>query len=310
MPKEDVRVEYMDPMILKPHPVNEEVYRDAMPDQEFLDTVAEMGVVTPLVCLPNNVVLSGHRRMIAARMTGQATVPLVRADITDPDEQARFLVMMNRQRDKTNEQKCREYSILKPIEMEAAKLRRNEDGGGDGRKSRDIAAQAVGMDYRTAEKGIVVLEEIDLAESDEDHERADVLRLQLNKSISKAFKRIRREKDTLMDSVESVVPDRLRPVFELAREIKGIVNAIGKCRVRLEEMFEEDGGEHLPVTEILSDANNWSSALVSGRPFAVCPICKGSGCDQCEDLGWMHQAQWGSLPEAIRKPAIELEVAE
>ena len=104
----------------------------------------------------------------------------------DPTEILEALVISNEQRERTNEQKIREFGVLREIEEERAKQRMAEAGekSAPGRptekgvenfpqvteqgKSRDLAAYKVGFSGKTAEKGAEVVAAIDLLEAQGD----------------------------------------------------------------------------------------------------------------------------------------------
>ena len=50
-------------------------------------------------------------------------------DLGSPEEEIRYLVLNNKQRDKTNEQKAKEAKVLKEVESKLALERKSENGG-------------------------------------------------------------------------------------------------------------------------------------------------------------------------------------
>jgi len=146
---------YADPFEMTAHEVNQSIYRDA-PDEQFLESVKSLGILEPILGMRpvggehGIIVLSGHRRMNAARMLGIEKVPVILHDVDSEDEAVRILILSNRQRDKTNEQMAREYTLLKEVEERLADSRmlsgdESEDETG---KAKVIAAKSIGMDYR------------------------------------------------------------------------------------------------------------------------------------------------------------------
>ena len=111
---------FMDPFELQAHEFNQKIYRDA-PDDEFLESIKSLGVLEPVLAWDDNgksVVISGHRRMNAARMLKMKEVPVIMQDeVKDDNSAVRMLILSNRQRDKTNEQRAREYSMLLEVEQ-------------------------------------------------------------------------------------------------------------------------------------------------------------------------------------------------
>ena len=81
--------------VLTAHPGN--VRRDIRLDQEFLDSIAELGILTPLRITPAGGgayrVIEGHRRLAAAEQLGLAEVPYDLAAEREGDEAGQFLDM-------------------------------------------------------------------------------------------------------------------------------------------------------------------------------------------------------------------------
>ena len=81
--------------LLTAHPGN--VRRDIHLDQEFLDSIAELGILTPLRITPAGAgvyrVIEGHRRLAAAEKLGLTEVPYDLAAEREGDEAGQFLDM-------------------------------------------------------------------------------------------------------------------------------------------------------------------------------------------------------------------------
>jgi len=81
--------------LLTAHPGN--VRRDIHLDQEFLDSIAELGILTPLRITPDGGggyrVIEGHRRLAAAEKLGLTEVPCDLAAEREGDEAGQFLDM-------------------------------------------------------------------------------------------------------------------------------------------------------------------------------------------------------------------------
>lgn len=118
---------------LEPHPVNDTVYGDRMePDEGFLASIEEHGIIEPVVIDPQPdagedddraTIISGHRRVEAAKQLGLERVP-VRTNQFETDlERREHLIEFNRDRDKTFSQKMREAEELERIERERAQRR-------------------------------------------------------------------------------------------------------------------------------------------------------------------------------------------
>jgi len=157
-----ITIEYREPETLDPHPLNSEVYgdRDSL-DESFLNSIQEQGVLEPVVIDEVDTIISGHRRVAAAREVGLNDVPVRIKEFDSELSKREALVHHNRQRDKTFSQKMREAEVLEEIERERAKQRQGKrtdivenqargDGGGtettaDFGKTRDKVGEEVGI---------------------------------------------------------------------------------------------------------------------------------------------------------------------
>lgn len=182
---------------LKNHPLNETIYGTVDDDLDKLaESIQVKGILTPLTITKDNVVISGHRRLLAAKKIGLQSVPVYVLEIKDPLEIEEFLILSNEQRSRTMEQKVREGKRLSEIEKERAKkrqLRTDENRNlvvvnlppQETGKSREIAAKKLGISGSTLEKGIDVINVMDSVSID-DPAKAQEIKEALNKSVSKA----------------------------------------------------------------------------------------------------------------------------
>lgn len=248
----------VDPNILKNHLLNIEIYGDK-PDPEFVEMVRQNGVTEPIMVTQDYMIISGHRRNQAAKICKQKEVPIAIVDLADELEIEKLLIISNRQREKTNEIKLREYKRLKVIEQKQAAARKkatqkkgsteveNLPPPGKQGKSRDLAAKEVGLSGKTAEVGTKVIHKIDELEEAGETEEANALRDTLNKSVSGAHKKVTGEKRAP------------KPFNE-----KNLDNDIGKVARGLDRRHEVHNGkkEHGECIKHLRALNN---ALKSWR---------------------------------------------
>ncbi|MBI5525194.1 MAG: ParB N-terminal domain-containing protein [Deltaproteobacteria bacterium] len=103
---------------LRPSPENEKLYRPVLaedPDvQALAESIRQHGIREPLVVTLDNYILSGHRRLVAARLSGLAAVPCRVEPISRTEQPERFLVLLrehNRQREKSLDEKLREVVV-------------------------------------------------------------------------------------------------------------------------------------------------------------------------------------------------------
>jgi len=115
---------------LRPHPRNQKVYgEDEELESSFVDSVAENGVLEPLVVNRNHKIISGHRRWTAARRTNTEEVPVRVVDFDDELQEREALIEFNRQRDKTPGQVINEFDEMLQVERERANQRQSAGGG-------------------------------------------------------------------------------------------------------------------------------------------------------------------------------------
>ena len=88
---------------LKPHELSVGIYGGALADKELVASVKDRGILTPLQVTPDGIVISGHRRLQAAKEAWLRTVPVYVRNpkgnrVGDIEEQ---ILEANRQRKRT-----------------------------------------------------------------------------------------------------------------------------------------------------------------------------------------------------------------
>lgn len=202
---------------LKPHPENKRIYGAPQVNQRLLESIQAVGIRQPLVVNSDGTTLQGHSRLYAAQKLGWDEVPAILVNISDPDEQLEMLLSGNSQRDKTNEQRAREFKGYHDIETRRAKGRQatnvgtvKDKGGpksrkkaqpvenvseGESGKARDIAAEKVGWSGPTAQNALKIVEVIDAeVASTPDSLAAKAIRGKLETSVSAALQECKKLK--------------------------------------------------------------------------------------------------------------------
>jgi ParB-like chromosome segregation protein Spo0J len=160
------------PAELNPHPKNEDIYGDTEDSSDLNDTfkrsVAEKGVLEPLVITEGKQIISGHRRWLAAQDADLGSVPVRFTEFDSELAEREALIEFNRQREKTPGQIVNEFEEMLEIEQDRATQRQSDGGNNEeGRenfphpvsgKARNKAAEKVNADVsgRTLEKGYTV----------------------------------------------------------------------------------------------------------------------------------------------------------
>lgn len=219
------------PSDLKNHPVNESIYGQPPIDSEMLASVKEFGVLEPPRATKDGVILSGHRRRQHAIAAKTKLIPVLfaRHAISEP-EQVIEIVESNRQREKTMEQRAREFSQLAEAKAELARKRMVSGKKSDPMKNfsegqkgvaKEQAAKQVGMSRPTAEKAAAVVAQIDKAKASGDEQRASELRNKLNNdSVSAAHRAAIPEKAKPKERDRWSLPDAIAELNACIEEIQ------------------------------------------------------------------------------------------
>ena len=95
---------------LKTCSINAEIYRDSNVD-DLINSIQEVGLLQPIVITPNNLIVSGHRRLKALKTLGWTEVECDVKEIRE-DDLALTLVLYNQHRTKVASELLREIKVL------------------------------------------------------------------------------------------------------------------------------------------------------------------------------------------------------
>ena len=185
---------------LEDHPLNRKLYSKA-PLEPLVLSIQDRGISTPLKARWVNSkrqLLCGHRRKEAARLARLTHVPVIMTEVADDRAAEELLVEDNNVREKSTEEKLREFGVLYPKAKEEAKERQKTNAKvkpgktfsqAEHGKAGEIAAAKIGYSRPTAIKGFRVALAIDKLKSEGQVNAADDLRRVLNEqSIDGAYK--------------------------------------------------------------------------------------------------------------------------
>jgi len=192
--------------LLKPHPRNEAIYGQE-DVSDLMALIEERGrIVDNLVINTDNVIISGHRRWLAATNLGHTTVPCEIVSFDSIEDELEELIHYNAGREKTFEQRIRESITLEEVYSEKAKKRSlsnlkqnktdmdnlttsenpSEEDAPKG-STRDVVAKRAGLSSgKTYNRGKNVILAVDKLRNNGNHDDADLLLAILNKSVSAA----------------------------------------------------------------------------------------------------------------------------
>lgn len=309
----DLTIESRDPASLRNHTTNIQIYGD-LRDDEFVESVRLHGIREPLIILPDDRIVSGHRRRQAAMICGIETVPvLVAHDLVDELDIQEALILHNRQRIKTNEQKAREAQHLMQIEQERAAARKAATQLKPGDKLRNGSTTGSGTN-RTVEKQIqretgeaaqrvaerlhvspttarnltTAAKGIDEAEASGDPERAEAIRKTLNTKGARPAadlvkKRVKVHKATApmppcqVDGFRNEVPQELIPVFESRSAFMRISTMLRDATGAVKVLAGQPQGALLHLNSIQVHLEAVIEEVKNAAPYVVCPDCDGTG---------------------------------
>ena len=111
------------PKELRPHNLNVEIYGNESIDMDLVESIKNKGILEPLVIRDDNIILSGHRRWVAAKHLKLDRIPCRTITFDNDLDEKEAMIEFNRQREKTPEQRVREGKTLKVIYAERARLK-------------------------------------------------------------------------------------------------------------------------------------------------------------------------------------------
>ena len=191
---------------LKPHPRNEKIYGHREDVSDLVALIKERGrIVNNLVINADKVIISGHRRWLAAQELKYETVPCEILPPMSPEEELEELIHYNASRVKTLEQRIREGITLEEVykvknkASSLANLKQNKtdtdnvtiseeyiDDAPKGSTREEVAKEAGIPSGKTYERGKSVIIAVDKLIESGNEEDADLLLAILNKSVSAA----------------------------------------------------------------------------------------------------------------------------
>jgi len=202
-------VEFVDTHLLHTNPLSDAIYGSTIPDS-LLASVMEDGIWSPLVVVKENLnVISGNSRLRVAQQLGLLQVPVLFLEGGLSREEEQNLVLIhNSVRVKSNEMRVREYTCYLKIEKALARQRVANGRSRSAKvqtftpsKSRELAAQKVGVSYTSLEAGVKVVETIEKLTREESPEDAARLKKVLEEQGYAPAKNLAIKQKWLLDDV-------------------------------------------------------------------------------------------------------------
>ncbi|MEH1786480.1 MAG: ParB/RepB/Spo0J family partition protein [Nostoc sp.] len=145
--KPQIDIKWIPIELLDPHPINEKIYGESEDVTALAESIAKEGLQEIFTVKGDGdryTIIHGHRRHLACLKAGIKTVPAKLKNFPTMEDELAALLSGNEYREKSIEQKSREYLVWLEIEKERAKSRCGRPGEGQG-AVRDIIAKRVGL---------------------------------------------------------------------------------------------------------------------------------------------------------------------
>lgn len=163
--KPQIDIKWIPIELLDPHPINEKIYGESEDVTALAESIAKEGLQEMFTAKPESngryTIIHGHRRRLASLKAGIKVVPAKLKNFPTMEDELAALLSGNEYREKSIEQKSREYLVWLEIEKERSKSRCGRPGEGLG-ATRDILAKRVGLGSGVnAEHAIVCVKTLD-----------------------------------------------------------------------------------------------------------------------------------------------------
>lgn len=116
--------------LLVPHPKQAEIYGEDVIEDEFVASIKDKGILTPLTVTATDdgmfMIISGHRRKKGALLAGLPVVPCIEKTYENEIEMELEFLMYNIQREKSKETKINELYQYKQILCQIGKTRQGK----------------------------------------------------------------------------------------------------------------------------------------------------------------------------------------
>jgi hypothetical protein len=147
--KPQIDIKWIPIELLDPHPVNSQIYGESEDVTALAESIALEGLQEIFTVKLNGdgsryTIIHGHRRHLACMSAGIKVVPAKLKNFPTMEDEIAALLSGNQYREKSIEQKSREYLAWLEIERCRAKSRCGRPGEGLG-ATRDILAKRVGL---------------------------------------------------------------------------------------------------------------------------------------------------------------------
>lgn len=112
-----------------------------------------------------------------------------------------------------------------------------------------------------------------------------------------------------------VIPKAIRSAF-LSESLPSVAGEIDTAKrnlqaiARMIEAIDQKDGVHVPMAEagkmaisirgMAETLGSIGNDIGDAKPYAICPLCDGIGCDTCNKSGFLTSTGWSRIPEGNR----------
>lgn len=108
------------------------------------------------------------------------------------------------------------------------------------------------------------------------------------------------EDDESTDYVGKPLPKRVQPAFANVKRLRKLCASINAAVRELEAVCQLPGGEYVHEQSARASLRNAKEAVFRSFPHAVCPSCRGKGCEPCRETGWLTKLAYDQTPKEKR----------
>lgn len=101
------------------------------------------------------------------------------------------------------------------------------------------------------------------------------------------------------DETGRKLPTHLVAAFSFAEKFDEARRQFNAAKKIVGELLDSPAGVFLDGNQLRADLANARRGLMQS-PYAICPLCKGKGCEPCRQSGWMPKLVYDNVPKDKR----------
>lgn len=103
------------------------------------------------------------------------------------------------------------------------------------------------------------------------------------------------------DVTGTAIPITVKPAWEYRSQLVGWVKQLGAIKKAMLDLEDHPVGTYLNSGEWQAAMTNAQRLIQATTPHVICPYCKGVGCHECAECGWMSKYQYDHTVPANAK---------